>query len=270
MAAWAHHAQWSDSLYYLAYRKYAQSTAPGFMGRSEDCADLSIMLLIDFAAQSGLPLSFYDVDDWLYASKAKTPIGPFRKLGAPWSAKSDYTRIVQKNIQTKSLYQRNTTINVAGPQPGDLLMRYTTFMGVTDKHHTALVFAVYPPGTSHPRDKDNSLPSFPGDDVALKQFKVTEYFRGTVDGDGKTAYRQPDKDIHFDYLNSRGDDKRNAELIYFANAAQLQDQGFEFRQYSSDILDNWADWSGDGMPPRGDYDWDPAADAGAGAGSRSG
>ncbi len=269
MAAWAHHSQWTDDRYYLAYRKYVRSTAPGLMGRKEDCADLSIMLMIDFAAQSGLPLSFYDVDDWLYASKAATPYGPFRKLGTPWATKADYTRIVQQNIQTKSLHERNTKINVAGPQEGDLMMRYTTtVLGITDKHHTALVFAVYPPGKAHPRENDAKLPSFPGDDAALKQFNVTEYFRGTVDDDGKTAYRRADKDIHFDYLNSRGEDKRNAELIYFANAAQLKDIGFEFRQYSSDVLDNWPDWDGTGFPPRGDYDWDPSS--GTGAGSRSG
>jgi hypothetical protein len=254
----------------LAYRKFAQTSAPSLKGRKEDCADLSIMVLINFAQSNALPLSFYDVDDWLYASKANSPIGPFRKFGLPWFTKENYTRIVQQNIQTKSLYQRNTVINVAGPQIGDLMMRYTTFLGITRKHHTALVFAVYPPGKPHPRENDKSLPSFPGDDAAMAQFNVIEYFKGTVDSDGKTAHRRPDKDIHFDYLNSRGDDKRNSELIYYVNAAQLRDDGFEFRQYSPDVLDNWSDWDGAGLPPRGDYDWDPSSDAGAGSGSRTG
>ena len=85
----------------------------------------------------------------------------------------------------------------------------------------------------------------------MQQFYTTEYFRGTVNDDGVTTYRRPDKDIHFDYLNSRGEDKRNAEVIYYANAAQLADDGFEFRKYAPKVLDNWLDWDGEGRPPRG-------------------
>ena len=43
----------------------------------------------------------------------------------------------------------------------------------------------------------------------MKQVNQTRYFRGDVDADGVTLSREPkppfDKDVHFNYLNSRGD-----------------------------------------------------------------
>ena len=73
----------------------------------------------------------------------------------------------------------------------------------------------------------------------MKESTVTQYFRGdTVNGEEgtRTASRLPGKDWHFDYLNSRGDAKRNAELIYFANAKDFLKYGFEFRIYSDEVL----------------------------------
>ena len=55
--------------------------------------------------------------------------------------------------------------------------------------------------------------------------------------------------MHFNFLNSRGNAKRNAELIYFANARQLRDEGFDFYGYSLLVTDNWPDFNGDGVPP---------------------
>jgi hypothetical protein len=83
---------------------------------------------------------------------------------------------------------------------------------------------------------------------------VTRYFMGTRDEDDRTAYRSMDVWWHADYLNSRGDAKRNAELIYFANVAQLRGDGFQFRLYSDTVLENWADWDGQGVPPRRKWD----------------
>jgi hypothetical protein len=161
-----------------------------------------------------------------------------------------FTIFVQKQIQTKSLWKHNTVVNRFGPQAGDLMMRYTTSFGVTDKHHTALVFQTFPPGAIHPRWNDKSVPDFPGSDSAKWQLTVTEYFRGTVDEAGATTYRAIDLDTHFDYLNHRGEAKPLAELIYYANARQIQDDGFEFRMYAPHVLDNWLDWDGQGTPPR--------------------
>jgi hypothetical protein len=105
-----------------------------------------------------------------------------------------------------------------------------------------------------PEYKDvTGYPDFPGGDAAMKDKHRTRYFRGDVDANGVTIAREPkppfDTDVHFNFLNSRGKDKRNAELIYFANARQLRDEGFDFYEYSLLVTDNWPDFNGDGVPP---------------------
>jgi hypothetical protein len=121
--------------------------------------------------------------------------------------------------------------------------------------HAALVFGTYMPGQrAVPEYQDvKGYPDFPGGDAAMKAFNQTRYFRGDVDADGVTLAREPkppfDKDVHFNFLNSRGDAKRNAELIYFANDRQLRDEGFDFYEYSLLVTDNWPDFKGDGVPP---------------------
>jgi hypothetical protein len=100
--------------------------------------------------------------------------------------------------------------------------------------------------------------NFPGGEAGKNDFNQTRYFRGDVDDDGVTP-RVPkspfDKDVHFNYLNSRSNKKRNAELIYFANARQLREDGFEFYEYSLAVTDNWLDWDGDGLPPFRTHRW---------------
>jgi hypothetical protein len=106
--------------------------------------------------------------------------------------------------------------------------------------HTALVYEVYPPGVPHPKAADNSVPVFPGRDQARKELSQTEYFREVA----TTA------SIHLDYLNHRGEGKEKAELIYFADAAAMVQDGFRFRMYKRGVMDNWVDWGGEGDPPR--------------------
>jgi hypothetical protein len=69
MAAWQHNHFW-DSRMFEAYRKFVGVTAPTFRGEKEDCADLSITLLVKFAAANGLPVTFKDNDETRYISKA--------------------------------------------------------------------------------------------------------------------------------------------------------------------------------------------------------
>ena len=278
MSAWKHTNKWNPDMY-QKYRKYVETTVPNapygvFEGAHEDCADLSIRLLIDFAEQSGLPVTFRDVSGWRYISKAERAYGSpdlVRYLGhpnesiqlyktgdrvadgtvAPWLTKADFAKRVMENIQTKSLWHHNTEVNKNGPDPGDLMMR---FGGIHRYHHTALVLGVYAPVTYHPQWRNMQVPDFPGADTAEKQTNVTRYFMGTKDDDGRTAYRTPDKWWHFDYLNSRADMKRNAELVYFANESQFRDDDFEFRMYSDSVTDNWDDWNGAGIPPNRSWD----------------
>jgi hypothetical protein len=287
MPAWKHYNQWDPAMY-EKYRKFTETTVPNapygtYEGASDDCADLSIRLLIDFAAQQGLPLTFRDVSGWRYISKAERAFGPAqaprytpkyaqghpkdvifhlktddREADAaafPFVTKDGFTKVVQENIQTKSLYYYNTENNPTGPDPGDLMMRYGS---IHHYHHTALVLSVYAPFAYHPQWKNTGIPDFPGPDEAEKQGHVTRYFMGTKGEDDRTAYRFPDRWWHIDYLNSRSDAKRNAELIYFANENQFRGDDFEFRMYSDTVTENWADWDGTGVPPRRDWDtWVP-------------
>lgn len=188
----------------------------------KDCADLSMELLIDFAKEHGLPVTFLDASGFIFCSKASFAFGPWRnaRAYALWYSKETFTKWVQEFIQTKSLYKYNTEKNASGPEAGDLMMRYTTvpILGITDDHHTALVFAVYPPGAYNARFDGDDIQDFPGDFKAMRDFKTTRYFRGTTvrvqrdiassDFDDVAGNHGPDNDVYFDYLNSRG--KKNA------------------------------------------------------------
>jgi hypothetical protein len=57
MAACSHYAHWSPPVY-KKYRQTVERTAPSYKGPTEDCADLSIKLIVDFAASNGLSLTF--------------------------------------------------------------------------------------------------------------------------------------------------------------------------------------------------------------------
>jgi hypothetical protein len=266
MAAWEHSNKmgWTDESY-MAYRAYVVHQAESYQGRPEDCADLSMLLLIEFAADQGLAVTFIDNEDQLYISKAE---GVFvdsiayqhrHRLSPPpgtqvpelqakvvsrdlrWNTRYEFTTVVKRRIGAKSLWRRNTIVNPHGPQAGDLLL---------SESHAGLVFAAYPPGVDHAKLFDRGITDFPGSDAAKEQVNKTAYFKGTVNIYGRTAYRSADGDTHFDYLNSRSNKKRNAELIYFANARQAQDDGFQFCMYGKQVLDNWFDWDGQGIPPR--------------------
>ena len=267
MAAWTHFATWdgNNRKVYATYRKYVTQNAPGRRSTKDlDCSDLSITLIIEFAAKYGLPVTFKDAEGAIYSSKARSALVPTTSgydgagagAGAPryaeaatvWDTSEKFTTVVRDKLQTKSLYLYNMELNsTSGPDPGDLMIRYSTKwfgMKVDQKNtHTALVYQSYAPSVPHLLENRKDVPSFPGRDQANSQ-PNTEYFRGTVDGSGVTAYRAADMDTHFDYLNSPADKKRIAELIYFANARQLKDEGFDFYRFRSGVVDNLAGWDG--------------------------
>lgn len=234
MAAWQHTQYW-DAAKYEDYRQFVTRQAPHSRGHfGLDCADLSTVFLIHFAAGSGLPVTFKDMDHVRYISKGERQT-PDAILGSSWTNRLQYIQAVTNAISTESLWHRNTEINPNGPQPGDLMMALGGGM-----HHTALVYRVYPPGTPHPHANDQTVPDFPGDDIARVQRGQTEYFRS----------RQPDGFVHIDYLNYRSRRKGVAELIYFASAELLRQDGFQFRKWRGGVIDNWTDWNGRGDPPR--------------------
>jgi hypothetical protein len=153
-----------------------------------------------------------------------------------WTNKDEYLVAVINRLNAKSVFSHNTVVNGRGPQAGDLMCK---------PDHTALIFKVYTAGEEHPRIRDTSIPIFPGPRIAAMQIAQTEYFRSDHSDIRPT--------VHFDYLNHRGEGrptKQAAELIYFADAPQMQLDGFQFRSYSPAVLDDWVDWDGLGDPPR--------------------
>ena len=239
MAAWKHWSYWT-AVTYPAYRKYVGQNAPLYRGRQDlDCADMSLTLLIEFAAEHGLPVTLSSDDGTRFISKAtrQTPTS-YASLHTTykWKNKDEYLRAVINRLNAKSVFSHNTAVNPRGPEPGDLMCK-------TD--HVALVFKVYPAGVDHPRASDTKIPIFPGPVLASRQLTQTEYFRAD--------HSERNPTMHFDYLNHRGEGlpvKQAAELIYFADAFEMQKAGFQYRLYSQGVLDNWTDWDGEGDPPR--------------------
>lgn len=262
MAAWNHTKSWTNA-YYDAYRKYVKVSAITVKGRQEDCADLSMLLIVEFAAQEGLPLTFTDNRGIKYHSKyggqkpesgfhvdydrvemptGKIAVGPrggfgweFANVDIPsgvsvypgsnytWINKDEYYTAIKNRINSGALYHYNTEINPSGPQSGDLLL---------SDSHAGLVIDSYPPGVGHPKASDDSIKSWVDQATALKEVNVLEYFRdnhGVINDENKLK-------VHFDYLNHRGSKKPKAEIIYFRRAEDAISDGFEFRQYKADVL----------------------------------
>jgi hypothetical protein len=259
MAAWRHHASWKNGSYYAGYRRYVGHRAPHMEKSTDDCADLSVNILIEFASLNGLCVSFTDDRGARFISKAAQATSPGIVTGFrnEWKRlfwgddKQKFIEVVKANIGARNLFQHNFVINKRGPEVGDLM---------ANAGHTALVYAVYPPKTLHPLgdnyvDKANpknpaSIPRFPGDGVAQTQLDQTRYFRD------EPPVRLPivlpsTPAIHFDYLNHRGHGgKDKAELILYANVDELKKESFDFFSYSPSVLDDWTDWDGLGIPPR--------------------
>lgn len=226
MPAWRQTRSVWDDAAYRGYRTFVTTEAPRLRGNtSMDCADLSALLLIRYAAKQGLPLVFTDMDGIRYDSRLEQqdPVrGWFPKT---WKEQTAYENAVTDRIGTEALWSKNTTVNLLGPEPGDLMMKFT---GNNAIHHTALVYQVWLQGTAHPRVSDRSVPDFPADqpgreadEIAISQ-PNTEYFRD----------RDPNSDVHIDYLNHRSKRKNaGAELIYFARVSPFVTDGYQFRRW---------------------------------------
>jgi hypothetical protein len=242
MAAWFHSRYWDSSIY-EAYRLYVSNEAPKFRGNTLDCADLSMLLLIEFASSRELPLTFRDNSQVRYISKAACQCpeaGLFKTK--KWNNKDEFIKAVTKRIGAKALVNYNTVNNPSGPQPGDLMLK---------EDHASLVYKVYGPSAMHPKAYDKSIPVFPGNNIAKTQLNQTEYFRSPMPDQDDFRPNEIDAPwIRIDYLNHRGYGKEKAELIYYANAKEMTDSGFQFRMYGPSVLDNWTDWNGINQPPR--------------------
>src|SRR4029078_8053937 len=221
MAASQHYQYWSSKVYEIGYREFVKANAEKLEGDTRDCADLSLSLLIEFAAIHGLPVTFYDNAGMRYISKGgrQSPSGGL--LGKTWKDKESYMKGVLSRIGAKSLFNQNMEPNPRGPEPGDLMIK---------EDHAALVFRVLPTVTPHPYATKygvpGGIPLFPGPAKAALELNQTRYFRDVP----VASYPWP----HFDYLTHRGDGKpkkQKAELIFFADVQDMLREGFQFRRY---------------------------------------
>jgi hypothetical protein len=225
---------------YTSYRKFVQAQAPKLKGETDDCADLSLRLIVEFAASKGLPLTFTSTVGVRFVSKAaRVRLLSFKH--ETWSSEGEYLKSVQAHTGDKALWNWNTVRNEKGPEPGDLLLK---------PDHAALIFATYPPGQPHPKAADRTVPDYPGGKMAASQLDTLEYFRD-IPGRAPGAFSAGI--AHFDYLNHRGEGhppKQKAELIYYAAGDDTELAGFEFRKFNWFVFWNWPGWDGSGDPPR--------------------
>ena len=247
MAAWKHFNYWTED-FYRRYRSYVQIKGPKLQGKELDCADLSLSLMLDFAAENGLCLTFADNDGVRYISKGthQSPKAGLMHHNREWKGRHTYVEAVLGRINAKSLVKKNMVINPRGPEVGDLMLK---------SDHAALVCKVYPPGFLHPdaiRFEENAppknaaaIPKYPGGAQAERQLHQLTYYR-----DSCPVFGPPLPTTHFDYLNHRGRAKPNAELILFTDVRDRDIAQFSFYNYAPWVLDNWNDWDGNADPPR--------------------
>jgi hypothetical protein len=264
MPAWNHTNSWNGT-FYDDYRKYVRFGASAMKGRLEDCADLSMLLIVEFAAMQGLPLTFTDNREVRYSSRAASqfptsgvnitytrtdvnlPTGgvtfmPGGGLGwetAPLEIPTGVKYAGDKNytwINKDEFYLAiKNRINAAA------LYKYNTEVNplgpqsgdlLSSKGHAGLVIDAYPVGLGHPKASDMSIAPWVSPESALKEVNVLEYFRdnhGVINDENKLK-------VHFDYLNHRDEAKPKAELIYFRRAEDAISDGFEFRKYNAKVL----------------------------------
>jgi hypothetical protein len=232
--AWPHFHYWIPE-YYERYREYVRAAAPSLRNRTEDCADLSMLLIIDFAAANGLPLTFTGGNGIRYMSLMRWQDPPTGQRDVlTWKDKDGFRKAVLRRLNAALLFDLNTEVNPAGPQPGDVML---------SENHAAIVFDTHAAGKLHPYFA-RGIPTFPGPEQAAKELTQTEYFRGDP--------KVPGGNVHLDYVNHRGTGqpvKQQAELIYNADSVEMKKE-FQFRKFSGSVLDNWIDWNGIGKPPR--------------------
>jgi hypothetical protein len=264
MAAWNHTKSWTDA-YYKAYRNFVKAQASSMMGRTEDCADLSMLLIINFAEQEGLPLTFTDNGDIQYSSKqdGQWPAAgwnvEYNRIDVPtgivgvapgsggfplWETKRveipksiDYTfgnNYTWKNKDEYYTAVKNRIGAKALYHKNTELNPFGPQSGdlLLSKGHAAIVIEAYLPGLPHPKAADTSIKDWVDPDTAETEINVLEYFRdhhGALTEENKTM-------AHFDYLNHRGEKKPKAELIYYRRVKDAIDDGYWFRKYNSGVL----------------------------------
>jgi len=218
MPAWTKTVQWTEETY-RKYREYVRLKAPSLKGRTEDCSKLSILLLVDFAHQAGLPITLQGGYGRFYCSMEDQQYPPEQIIGETltWKNRQEFYEALKRRINAESLFRYNTVDNPSGPQAGDLML---------STGHAALVINTYQAYVPHPKASNDRIPNFPGPDVAKTQLDQLEYFKS----------REPDNTVRFDYLNHRGQGKEKAELLYFSKPEVMKGYGFQFRKFNKGVM----------------------------------
>jgi hypothetical protein len=242
MAAWKQTATWNKDAHHN-FNRYVWHNAERYEGNTNNCSNLSVLVFLDYAQGIGLCVTFRD-DETIFVSKAAQA---FRLNGKPrfdsgndcyqWGDSAQrFRESIFKYITSYSLMDHNTEVNRGGPNYGDLMIKYG---------HAAVVYRTYPTGRIHPKAHDGSYAVFPGQTQAAQETNQTRYIR--KDSDPRFVH-----DVHFDYLNHRGEGrptKNKAELIINASAHEMKKEGFQFRIYSKSVTNDWKNWDGTGSIP---------------------
>jgi len=228
LAAWKHTKWWNNS-WKKKYRAYVATNAKSYLGRTEDCADLTMLVLIDFAEKNGLPLTFWHGSGCTYVSKS-----------CNFSSKKDFVKKVQKGIASADMFGAsgktfNTSYDkkIKNVRPGDVYV---------EAGHVSLVVGVAAPGklSGGQQYKDKTKK----DVIARK---------GVWDWDTQSPEKHPDhlewiynpastKGYRIDYLNHTGSvNRKKAELKY--NRLHSDFSG-KFRFWGGGVFSNYKTWDG--------------------------
>ena len=95
MAAWTHRRYWTQRVYDREYRDFVAQRAPKYRGRMDyDCADLMLLVLIEFAVQQGLPATFWDNDIGPLPVSVSRQTPAALVLNKTWNTADEYIKAV--------------------------------------------------------------------------------------------------------------------------------------------------------------------------------
>jgi hypothetical protein len=184
--------------------------------------------LIDFAAQNGLPVTFWNHDGKIFVSKS-----------CKWGSKDQFfARLKGKNgVHSNEIFDKNTTSDLADGQiqAGDV--------GTMHGHALLVVRAM----------KDGELSG--GQMINSNEMVMAK--PGIIEWNKDWAYAHPEahefiynststSGIRVDYLNHTGEGQRTqtAEIKYNRLLSELKNDGLHFRSWMSGVFSNYKTWDG--------------------------
>jgi RHS repeat-associated protein len=223
-AAWEHTQYWTPTLQ-NQYRQFVFDNYKKYLGRTEDCADLTMLLLLDFASDNGLPITMWHGSECLFVSKS-----------CNFSTKEEFVNKVLSDIGSRDLFGTGKTYN-SGPDKseGQIL---AGDIYVEPDHAALVVFAAWPGGVSLGQQMQNGkIGAKPGvwewdASVAEQNPNQLEWIYNPSSTDG---YR-------VDYLNHTGSkNRKKAEVKYNRRPSTMPGK---FRFWGDGVFSNYKNWTG--------------------------